>query len=631
MEPQLAPMTSAIVVCRAVPGANDVEHFISDFLDASRLWTIPSACERRIPGSVRLLARVAALEDPGIDPLLKRNFFTRGLEKAVKRGDFEVVRWIVENYLPEGRIRSPVITAVKHDRLEILKWLRENHDERVVWDPSAMFIACSGNLEVVKWVHENLAPIDRLTKKRLMEKAVPKGDVDMVEWLSSNDLLLVQPLSLAIKADNIAMIEWIRGHSQVQFEAEMLEAAIRNGSIMAAKWLYSNYGFSDVHAVAVVEGIENMSVTDIGNIDDSFTWMLENLDISSKVQLSRAIDSLSRLGSLRLIKKIHGISVGGLCSPSAMDKAAESGQLDLVKWFHTNRSEGCTTRAMDKAAELGHLDVVRWLHMNRTEGCTTDAMDGAAANGHLDTLMWLHENRSEGCTTDAMDYAAANGHLEILEWLHKNSNGGCTPSAMDNAAENGHLDVVEWLLENRSEGRAPTAIFYATGKGHFKVVERLSKDLGYVNSSFAEHHTHASYLPMLQCINRTFEGIPGVTRETFAESAVCMLISSHVDVDFHRLLHHIPDNQYSVVPILCATRANKLEIALALAQDGRFACNGICLKEACLSGHAEIFQWLVRDFSISIPEMNGIIEQQTASNLFFQDALEELELITGWL
>jgi hypothetical protein len=36
---------------------------------------------------------------------------------------------------------------------------------------------------------------------------------------------------------------------------------------------------------------------------------------------------------------------------------------------------------MDNAALYGHLEVVKWLHVNRQEGCTNNAMDLAAENG----------------------------------------------------------------------------------------------------------------------------------------------------------------------------------------------------------------------------------------------------------
>ena len=93
---------------------------------------------------------------------------------------------------------------------------------------------------------------------------------------------------------------------------------------------------------------------------------------------------------------------------------------------------------MDNAAY--HLDVVKFLHENRTEGCTTNAMDWAAENGHLDIVKFLHENRTEGCTKDAMNWAAQDGHLNIVKFLHENRTEGCTTYAMDMAAENGHLN-----------------------------------------------------------------------------------------------------------------------------------------------------------------------------------------------
>ncbi len=52
-----------------------------------------------------------------------------------------------------------------------------------------------------------------------------------------------------------------------------------------------------------------------------------------------------------------------------------------------------TTQIMDDAAIHGRLDVVKWLHENRTEGCTKVAMSMATINGHLDVIKWLHENR----------------------------------------------------------------------------------------------------------------------------------------------------------------------------------------------------------------------------------------------
>ncbi|GMF25643.1 unnamed protein product [Phytophthora fragariaefolia] len=164
-----------------------------------------------------------------------------------------------------------------------------------------------------------------------------------------------------------------------------------------------------------------------------------------------------------------------------MDAAAACGHLDVVKWLHLYRTEGCTTTAMDLAAANGHLEIVKWLHSHRIEGCTTAAMDNSATrhfhaapcNGssdidrdpvlfheeitgllsnrcsciyrtptyfhekQLEILKWLLQNRDEGCTTAAMDGAAANGNLITLQWLHENTTPGSTLKAMASAAQLG--------------------------------------------------------------------------------------------------------------------------------------------------------------------------------------------------
>jgi Ankyrin repeats (3 copies) len=156
------------------------------------------------------------------------------------------------------------------------------------------------------------------------------------------------------------------------------------------------------------------------------------------------------------------------------DSAALNGFLEIVKWLHSNRTEGCTKNSMDFAAMNGHLEIVKFLHLNRTEGCTTYAMNWATQSGHLDVVQWLHCNRTEGCTSRAMDYAAERGHLEVVKWLHCNRTEGCTANAMDFAAGGGHLDVVKFLHLNRTEGCTTNAMDHAARYGRLDVVEFLT-------------------------------------------------------------------------------------------------------------------------------------------------------------
>lgn len=74
---------------------------------------------------------------------------------------------------------------------------------------------------------------------------------------------------------------------------------------------------------------------------------------------------------------------------------------------------------MNGAAENGHLDVVKWLHEHRREGCTTEAVDMAAGYGHLEVLQFLYANRTEGGTAQALVLAEQGEMHHVLRWFEE--------------------------------------------------------------------------------------------------------------------------------------------------------------------------------------------------------------------
>jgi hypothetical protein len=122
-------------------------------------------------------------------------------------------------------------------------------------------------------------------------------------------------------------------------------------------------------------------------------------------------DWCAKNGHLSLLKEKQDLEF----TTYAIDWAATDGRLDIVKWLHENRAEGCTTNAMDCATGYGNLEMVKWLHENRTEGCTKDAMMMAAKYGHLEMVEWLYENRTECCSKDDAKLAAKYKHLDLIE------------------------------------------------------------------------------------------------------------------------------------------------------------------------------------------------------------------------
>ncbi|RKO89632.1 hypothetical protein BDK51DRAFT_40633 [Blyttiomyces helicus] len=113
-----------------------------------------------------------------------------------------------------------------------------------------------------------------------------------------------------------------------------------------------------------------------------------------------------------------------------MDTAARAGRLDIVRFLHEHRSEGCTTAAMDAAAGTGRLAIVRFLYEHRSEGCTTNAIDDAihvcaqllrsrstTAQGYKGVVLFLHRHRAEGSAAYAIESACLAGSVELVRDL----------------------------------------------------------------------------------------------------------------------------------------------------------------------------------------------------------------------
>ncbi|RKO84848.1 hypothetical protein BDK51DRAFT_27174 [Blyttiomyces helicus] len=143
------------------------------------------------------------------------------------------------------------------------------------------------------------------------------------------------------------------------------------------------------------------------------------------------LEELERSGTHLVI---HDKALPDAFTRSALDVAAyRSNDLDLIRFLHEFRTEGCTTEAMDSAVMHGRQDVVRFLHEHRTEGCTTRAMDSAVINWATSaeqaaiafglqqaTAAALRAQTFKACSPrDALMAAYLHGAPEILRTLYE--------------------------------------------------------------------------------------------------------------------------------------------------------------------------------------------------------------------
>ncbi|KAF4319091.1 hypothetical protein G195_007588 [Phytophthora kernoviae 00238/432] len=435
--------TAVDVVMReqdALAGCPHVAEMMSEYLDVSPKWTIERAA---CAGYMTLLDRLGKRELP-ISP----RELDWALRTAADRGDLRVVQWLTA-YRPDMECSTRVMdSAALRGHLHVIKWLHHYRDEgctTAAMDSAAAY----GRLDVVQWLHGNR---DEGCTTAAMDSAAAGGHLKMVQWLSANrnEGFTTVASNFALLNSHIEILRWLNEQRAKQLDEE--DAAEYAGAAASStRWIRRERRLSATVLEAPQRRPRRMNVVvrercgPIASglvpeliesfLDCSIRWTIQDAACRGYVSL------LERLGERKAEINDHSLDW-------SMRIAATEGYLGVVQWFSAYRPDTkVSTRIMDAAAFRGHLEIVKWLHKNRVEGCSAHAMDSAAAGGHLEVVKWLHDNRTEGCTTSAMDTAAAGGHLTTVQWLWANRTEGCTTVAVDFAIYNGHFPVVKWFSE----------------------------------------------------------------------------------------------------------------------------------------------------------------------------------------
>ncbi|KAG3027418.1 hypothetical protein PC121_g17770 [Phytophthora cactorum] len=302
-------------------------------------------------------------------------------------------------------------------------------------------------------------------------------------------------VTTAMQLGFVGVVQWlIRRYPEGRVPSNDVAEAAKNGHLLVLEWLFNHHdhvywGGDEMYCAVANNHLEVAKFLheftapppdDMFLIDEAarhgdlemMRWLhSERGDQLTYEGVMKAVDH-GYLDALKWMKDTFPESV--VIKDIRMDNAAANGHLEMIKWLHQHHA-WCTKQAMNRAAGNGHLEVVQFLNERRSEGCTTDAMDLAASNGQLEMVKWLHENLSEGCTQFAMDAAAKNGHFALVKWLHVNRSEGCSAHAMDNAAAAGHFAIVQWLREHYTEGCTRAAMMDAIANGHFDIARWLQR------------------------------------------------------------------------------------------------------------------------------------------------------------
>ncbi|TMW61218.1 hypothetical protein Poli38472_013681 [Pythium oligandrum] len=462
----------------------------------------------------------------------------------------------------EGCSVDFVLGEAEMGHLEQLKRMQASYMEMAIKDNDLHV------LKLVYAIHKQGISSEhpRFGFRKPMRVAAAHGRLDILKWLSEQE-------------END---EWFE-------DRWLLDAAFKSFDIDVVRWVHEVYS---------------------GVLDSVVRW--------------KALDEIAGHGALELLQWALTTFPDAQLTTNAMDGAAANGHLEMVKYLHSGRKEGCTTAAMNEAAGNGHLSVVEFLHTHRNEGCTVRAMNSAAGNGHLDVVKFLHENREEGCTNMAMDEAATNGHLEVIRFLHTSRTEGCTERGMDWAIRNGHLDIVRYLHEHQCcLGDYTTGLQIALIRRHLSVVRFVcehfhtdisaaalqgakSEDLlemihvfeGFnVDGWTTDVMDHAASVGSLEALEYLYSHrTEGCTTKAMDNAAS----QGHLDVV--KFLHENRSEGCSKRAMNGAAANGSLGVVKYLHEHRTEGCTSHVIIGAVQGGHFEVVKFLLEHCDVSVPD-----------------------------
>ncbi|KAJ3288319.1 hypothetical protein HDU76_007706, partial [Blyttiomyces sp. JEL0837] len=433
---------------------------------------------------------------------MKQQYTIGVIALAAERGHLDVVK-VLHTYGCDTN-KSAMNMAACYGHLDVVKWLYENQDEGCSECGLGATVA-GGHYEIVKWLIEHKSGQCFNADIPLSEyypEVVREGGIGLLDGIGDGDeagiyggfgrdevmdrmnVLKFLCEELGLRVSEKALVN-LAARGEVEMVGYLIERVRKEMSMYCdGRCGDGSCGrFGNVTTTSMESKRLSLGVLDAVRIG-AVEFVKQHLDENGFLASIRN----GCMASFRnLYTHFPDIPLDVIAT-----NAAKAGQLDILKWLHamttqnidnprndstameiTRTSKGFSKRAMDVAAKNGHLDVVKFLHLNRPEGCTTDAMDSAATNGHLEIVKYLHYNRSEGCTTRAMDGAAGNGMFHAVSWLHQNRKEGCTTEAMDSAAEAGMYRIVHFLCVNRWEGCSIHGVRIAVQYGFLKVAREM--------------------------------------------------------------------------------------------------------------------------------------------------------------
>ncbi|KAH9100552.1 hypothetical protein Ae201684P_006749 [Aphanomyces euteiches] len=333
------------------------------------------------------------------------------------------------------------------------------------------FAVGNGNLEMVSFMH-SVDPLN-CVPFTMIDVAVDRGFTDIVKFiLDTFPRVNTDKFNLYDRAATKGNLETIKLLCERQPNARnysflMAKAAALNGHVEILEWLWETYQEAGSIEWIVPVALKNKS--------EVLSWLVErHFQSDSSRDVETNIQKPIFTANIQVVQLIHvlGLPLHNIYPLS----------LAVAQFLHSHGVQFTQKHVQlailhTTANRSGLLDVVKYIHENCPEVQFQQSdMDDAAAVGDLEMVRFLHEHRKEGCTTAAMNSAVYYGHIEYLMESYKDKDWDSLFDEHGRLPANSmSLMIFNYLIDNYSGFEDGRMLFHAIVYGEVKLLDHINQ------------------------------------------------------------------------------------------------------------------------------------------------------------
>ncbi|EGG18670.1 hypothetical protein DFA_04166 [Cavenderia fasciculata] len=511
-----------------------IKHYLSTrdhFIKKRRANVITSYCSHR---NARVDTFQSLLDwSPDYDPrdCSVVSHYNTLSSRIAGHGNIDLLKFLISTY-PDLPLQETFKSAAEAGHLNIIEYLNNTTKHAFCCKAVMDIAAANGHLNVVDYLHRNRTEGCTIYA---MTIAAQNCHLNVVQYLHQNRIEGCNKEAIDIASENchFNIVKFLIENRTEGCSKDAIDNASKNGHLNIIQYLDSKGKKCTTNAIDWASQNGHFEIV---------KWLYNNKNSgASKFAMNYA-------ANLEILEYLHNI--GQSCSTTAMDNAAKI-DLEMVKFLHTKRTEGCTTNAIDNASKNGHLNIIKYLNLNRTEGGTEKAIDFAVdGNQSMEMIRYLDDHLRQGCSHHAVEIAASKGRLDVIQFLHQrypSSPDIWTTKVNDNACQAGHLEIVTFLFENRTEGCSIDSVIGATQNNHLNVLKYLQLQPIVQNNRFIS--TNTLNLAIEQCNLEMIEFLYIYSHRT-SKSKRCDVGSLTRHLRLEDINHRVPRNFFDVLTFL---------------------------------------------------------------------------------